>query len=143
VKRLVIPFLLVLSSCSANWHLKRAIKKDPTIIKESIVELRDTVIVEVPAKDLNGSLDIGFDLPSIDTTFRDQGVTTRVFTTSDSINILKVETKCPGDTIYVDREITVDCPPRIEYVQGKTTWGMRATWALIGAVLCLFLYKRL
>jgi hypothetical protein len=37
----------ILLSCSATWHLKRAIAKDPTIIKTEIV---DTIIKTVPVK---------------------------------------------------------------------------------------------
>lgn len=40
---LMISFLL--SSCSAQWHLKRAVKKDPSIIQESTVSVKDTVVV--------------------------------------------------------------------------------------------------
>ena len=40
---LMISFLL--SSCSAQWHLKKAIKKDPSIIQESTVSVKDTVVV--------------------------------------------------------------------------------------------------
>ena len=39
----MISFLL--SSCSAQWHLKKAIKKDPSIIQESTVSVKDTVVV--------------------------------------------------------------------------------------------------
>ena len=40
---LMISFLL--SSCSAQWHLRRAVKKDPSIIQESTVSVKDTVVV--------------------------------------------------------------------------------------------------
>ena len=36
---------LLLTSCSAQWHLKKAIAKDPSIVKEKIVERWDTVRV--------------------------------------------------------------------------------------------------
>ena len=40
---LMIPFLL--NSCSAQWHLKRAVKKDPTILVEDTLVVKDTVVV--------------------------------------------------------------------------------------------------
>lgn len=40
---LMIAFLL--SSCSAQWHLKRAVKKDPTILVEDTLVVKDTVVV--------------------------------------------------------------------------------------------------
>lgn len=40
-----IPILILLmSSCSANWHLKKAIQKDPTILKEKAITIIDTVV---------------------------------------------------------------------------------------------------
>ena len=37
--------ILSLTSCSANWHLKRAIAKDPSIIQPPEVEIVDTTII--------------------------------------------------------------------------------------------------
>lgn len=44
MKKLIIG-LLLLSSCSANWHIKRAIKKDPTILLSDTITVNDTIIV--------------------------------------------------------------------------------------------------
>ena len=35
----------LLSGCSANWHLKRAIAKDPSILQPKELVLIDTVVV--------------------------------------------------------------------------------------------------
>jgi len=35
-------FFCLLASCSANWHLRRAIKKDPMIVVKDTVVLNDT-----------------------------------------------------------------------------------------------------
>lgn len=37
--------LLLLSSCSANWHIKRAIKKDPKILLSDTITVNDTIKV--------------------------------------------------------------------------------------------------
>ena len=37
----LIPFLLVLTSCSSTYHLNKAIKKEPTILNTQVV--RDTI----------------------------------------------------------------------------------------------------
>ena len=34
----------LLSSCSAQWHLKRAVKKDPTLLKTDTIAIVDTVV---------------------------------------------------------------------------------------------------
>ena len=36
--------IALLSSCSAQWHLKRAIKKDPSILQTDTIAIVDTVV---------------------------------------------------------------------------------------------------
>ena len=38
--------ILLLSSCSAQFHLKQAIKKDPTILQKRTITVTDTVVTE-------------------------------------------------------------------------------------------------
>ena len=35
--------LILLSSCSAEWHLKKAMKKDPAIIEAKVINIYDTL----------------------------------------------------------------------------------------------------
>ena len=35
--------LILLSSCSAEWHLKKALKKDPKIIEAKVINIYDTL----------------------------------------------------------------------------------------------------
>ena len=35
--------LILLSSCSAEWHLKKALKKDPAIIEAKVINIYDTL----------------------------------------------------------------------------------------------------
>jgi len=37
--------VLLLSGCSAQWHLKKAVKKDPSLLDKSIVTVVDTVLI--------------------------------------------------------------------------------------------------
>jgi hypothetical protein len=37
--------LLSLSGCSAQWHLNKAVKKDPSLLNKEVVSVVDTVIV--------------------------------------------------------------------------------------------------
>ena len=52
--------LLTLTSCSANWHLKKAIAKDPTILTEGVVveTVTDTIYFEVPDTTLHFEVEI-------------------------------------------------------------------------------------
>jgi len=36
--------IALLSSCSAQWHLKKAIKKDPTLLQTDTIAIVDTVV---------------------------------------------------------------------------------------------------
>lgn len=49
----IFQFLLLLpllASCSAKWHLKKAVQKDPSILTEGVtmIEIQDTIIIELP-----------------------------------------------------------------------------------------------
>jgi len=38
--------LLLLTSCSAQWHLKKAVQKDPLILEKDTMVVTDTVVVQ-------------------------------------------------------------------------------------------------
>jgi hypothetical protein len=39
-----LTLVLLLTSCSAQWHLKKAVLKDPTILKKDTLIVKDTVV---------------------------------------------------------------------------------------------------
>jgi RPA family protein len=47
---LTLAIIALLSSCSADWHLRKAIAKDPTILLEGkVIEYHtDTILVAIP-----------------------------------------------------------------------------------------------
>jgi len=44
MKKWIPILILLMSSCSAQWHLGKAIQKDPTILKERVITIIDTVV---------------------------------------------------------------------------------------------------
>ena len=40
-----LTLVLLLTSCSAQWHLKKAVQKDPTILEKDTLVVTDTVVV--------------------------------------------------------------------------------------------------
>jgi hypothetical protein len=48
MKCLYIPLLLILilSGCSAEWHLSKAVTKDPSILSTKTMTVMDTVVIE-------------------------------------------------------------------------------------------------
>jgi len=99
----------LLSSCSASWHLNKAIKKDPTILEGDTLVVKDTVVV-----------------PPVVIT---DTVTTKLHDTiiveKDRLKVkivkkldtLIIEGKCASDTIVKTIEVPYE---KITYVQQKT-----------------------
>ena len=48
---LSLGFLILLCGCSANWHLRRAIGKDPSLLTASTVTVHDTTFLEAISGD--------------------------------------------------------------------------------------------
>lgn len=95
----LISTALLLQSCGAQWHLKRAIAKDPTIAQERSIKL-DTVIVTE-----NKVIRDTITLERIDTTIIERnGVRIELKRIHDTIQI---EAECLPDTIRLVKEISV------------------------------------
>lgn len=97
---LSVCLILLATSCGANYHLKRAIAKDPTLLQKEFVKLDTILITEQKI-------------------LRDTIVTSKY----DTINIIKdkvrlqivkrvdtmfVDVECQSDTIFFTKEIAVD-----------------------------------
>lgn len=109
----IISVALLLQSCGAQWHLKRAIAKDPTIVQER-TERIDTVII-TEEKAIRDTIV----LKTIDTTrIERNGVRIQIRRIHDTI---QVEAQCLPDTIRVVKEISV---PKIVYKEKKPTFGL-------------------
>ena len=103
---LIVPAVAVMASCSASWHLKRAIAKDPTIVKPTAVRF-DTIVVTKERK-----LTDTIVMNDIDTiTIERDRVRVRLVRSYDT---LMVEGTCLPDTIRIDviREIPQVVQPR-------------------------------
>ncbi len=90
----------MMSSCGASWHLKRAIAKDPTIAKDTIVRV-DTTIVTAERRVVDT-------LVVRDTITREivrGGARVRIQRIHDTI---RVNVVCPPDTIRVVAEVPID-----------------------------------
>ena len=91
---------LIVQSCGASWHLKRAIAKDPTILADAIVRVDTTIVTQsIRAVDT---------LVVRDTITREivrEGVQIKVKRVHDTI---RVDVVCPPDTIRVVAEVPVE-----------------------------------
>lgn len=126
--RYILPFvILILSGCSAEWHLLKAVKKDPSILKTKTMIVTDTVVTE----------------PIV---VRDTVTTSKV----DTIEIVKdkfrvkimrsydtliIDGGCDSDTIVRIIEVPV---PVVEYHEGGGFMARVHQWAfyiLLGGLL--------
>ena len=109
----IVSVALLLQGCGAQWHLKRAIAKDPTIVQER-TEILDTIVItqEKLVRDT-------IVLKRIDTTAIERnGVRIEIRRIHDTI---QVQAECLSDTIRIVKEIKV---PKIVYKEKKTTFGL-------------------
>ena len=103
---ILIPAVAVMASCSASWHLKRAIAKDPSIVKPTAVRF-DTIVVTKERKVTDTIV-----MNDVDTiTIERDLVRVRLVRSYDT---LMVDGTCLPDTIRIDviREIPQVVQPR-------------------------------
>ena len=114
--------LVALTSCSASFHLKRAIQKDPTIIQPEIVQVVDTVIITPLER-----IETTFVALPIDTiTIEKERLRIKIRRIHDT---LRVEGECRSDTITITE--TIELPPVIKY-EDRPWWSKWLMWGLAG-----------
>ncbi len=125
--------ILLLTSCSATWHLKRAIKKDPSLLLS-----RDTVLVhDTQFVTKERVLTDSFFTTCYDTiTLEDSFVFTRVIRRD---NVIKVYTKCKSDTVRITTKIPFKLPPTVTY-KNDPFWKSLAV--ALGTLLLLIIIIR-
>jgi len=98
MKYTIFILAIVLSGCSAQWHLKRAIVKDPSILTEKIVTIIDTIIVKEGFQRIDTFVTKETDTLLI----YEKGVNVQIIRFKDRI-IVKTEVK--NDTIRIKKTI--------------------------------------
>ncbi len=125
--------ILLLTSCSASWHLKRAIKKDPSLLNSG-----DTVLVhDTQFVTKERVLTDSFFTTCYDTiTLEDSFVFTQVIRRD---NVIKVYTKCKSDTVRITTKIPFKLPPTVTY-KNDPFWKSLAV--ALGTLLLLIIIIR-
>ena len=114
--------LVALTSCSASFHLRRAIQTDPTIIQPEIVQVVDTVIITPSER-----VETTFVALPIDTiTIEKERLRIKIRRIHDT---LRVEGECRSDTITITE--TIELPPVIKY-EDRPWWSKWLMWGLAG-----------
>ena len=129
MKLAALSLCLIMTSCGADYYLKRAIAKDPSILQQEIVRL-DTVLItkERILRDTVVSA-------KYDTIERIQNnVSIKIVRINDTI---LVDVLCPQDTIFFTKEIKVD---KLVYNKKRTS-EIIFLWALLIVLFLLYLIR--
>ena len=123
----LVSLSLLLSSCGAQWHLKRAIAKDPALAQDTVVRIDTTIITEAVA--LHDTVTI----KEVDTiTIIKDGVVVDIQRYYDT---LLVDVQCPPDTITVYKE------QKVQQVFTEPATKDKAFWGAIGFIGALILIR--
>jgi len=109
----LVKLILVssLMSCSAQWHLKKAVQKDPLILVKDTLVVRDTVVTQPVA------ITDTVTLKQHDTiTIVKDRLKVQLVKVNDTITI---NAECASDTIVTTIEVPYE---KIVYVKEKTLW---------------------
>jgi hypothetical protein len=127
----LIAFIILLSGCSAQYHLKKALKKDSTIITTKLLKQVDTLIIRE-----SFAITDTFYSKKIDTlTIEKNGVKTIVYRNHD---IIKIKTIVKGDTIKVRQTIY---KPMVKVKDCQHKWWIYVI-ILVTVLLASFIIKK-
>ena len=106
---LICLSVLLLSGCSAGWHLKTAVRKDPSILKPTVVTIWDTIVT--PPIYLTDTVSVPTDA---DSSVIENDTVRIVITKYQDKLIVKTQVK----EIEVPVSVQAECPPQIVQPQG-------------------------
>lgn len=119
--RYILPLLiLILSGCSAEWHLSRAVKKNPDLLKERVVTVLDTIVTKPIVVRDTVTLSQTDTIEIVKDRFR-----VKIMRSYDT---LMIDGGCDADTIV--RTISVPVPQlvigesKLQRIQRYTFWGL-------------------
>jgi hypothetical protein len=125
----VLFLSIFFASCSAQWHLKQAVKKNPKIITEKIIRQVDTLIIRDSVK-----VEHTFTTKSIDTIIIDnEHFKSTIYRYHDTIKLVQV---LKGDTIRITKKVVMPV------VQNETKYD-KAFIFLAAIIFMIWLLKKL
>jgi len=127
----VVVGALMLTSCGAQYHLKRAIAKDPSIVQKEAIKLDTVIITEI--KTVRDTFVVKGDTSMV---FVNKGVRTQIKVVRDTFTI---QTTCPPDTIRIEKEILV---PKVVYQEKYSTFDLVKLILVILTIISLIAFFR-
>ena len=130
---ILLSAILILSGCSAEWHLSRAIKKDPSILQPKTMIVTDTVVTDpIVVRDTVTTSAVDT-IEIVKDRFR-----VKIMRSYDT---LVIDGGCDADTIV--RTVRVDVPQlvvgesKFQRVQRYTFWGLITLLLISIAILVI------
>lgn len=121
-------FILIplLTGCSANWHLQRAIKKDPSLLQTRTVVRTDTLVI--PAKTIIDTVEV----PTLDqwTAWENDSLRIELSMVKDATGTERLVFKTQIKEQVITKEVKVECPPSV-LPPAPSSWRSRlSVWGL-------------
>jgi hypothetical protein len=151
--RYLLVFLMFLGSCSADWHLKQAIKKNPKLgdssVFHKVIIHNDTIhdTIYIPKKDFEFTLNLLDGLmDSLQLVYSDSFI--EIYGKLDSANNAKFRGKVKERyipyTVYIHDTISIEakCPPNITVVDGYPKSYFWLGLVIFVLIFILWLLKR-
>ena len=125
-----LSLLFMAYGCSAKWHLKKAIKKDPTLVQIDTIEWRDTIYSQTNRVEVDTVFHTSKDTVII---IKDN-LTIKHWIHNDSVFITG---SC--DTIFMEIPYAVKIP--VEKVVYNESWMPKWIWTLLLMATAIFIGK--
>lgn len=131
-KIILITLPLILFGCSASYHIKKAIAKDPSILEKDTIVFTDSV--HVVTKEVTH--DSVFQVSKDTVVIKKDKLTIKHFYHNDSVWIYG---ECASDTIVKWKKFEV-VDEKIVY---NESWFPKWMWWIIGILVLLFILKKI
>jgi len=125
--------ILILSGCSAEWHLSKAVNKNPQLLKSMTIAVTDTVVTDPIAVRDTVTISQVDTIEIVKDRFR-----VKIMRSYDT---LIIDGGCDADTVI--RTIRVDVPQLVvgesglQRVQRYTFWGLLSLLLIAIAILVI------
>jgi len=124
----------LLTGCSATWHLNQAVKKDPSILKPTVVTIWDTIVT--PPIYLTDTVEV----PTAgDSTVIDNDTVRVVITKYQDKLIVKTQVK----EVEVPVSVQAECPPQLVQPETKESKikDLLLLFLAVALAVMMFLYR--
>jgi len=150
-----ILLIILLSGCSAEWHIKRAVIKDPEVFKRTSdtsvitkISTQDTVIIFNRSERINFVTDTAFERSGLKWIFESENEniktkierirdTIKVFVGVDTVLTLKDSVRLQNR--FIDRQKEIITSREVEITEIRSFASKLETWVTIAGIIVFIL----